>query len=237
MKIVNWFYDNNTDSINLIGITLVCNLISLININIISLYCYYLFWGNVNTKVKSITNNQKVGDYTSSFIHSLGLMITIFVNIFLDSNYVRYHILYYTMSYFLYDINIIVEHKYSKLFLYHHIMSIINLLIGIFNTRFLDYTLTCLLIGELSNPLQNLWNIAKIKNNKHQDIIFKYFTYSFLGLRAIVFPIYWFKSGLIYEDGYSGLLYNINMSLGLITSYVWGYKMIKIYYSKFIKKD
>ena len=63
--------------------------------------------------------------------------------------------LYFTISYFLYDINIIIDHKYSKLFLYHHIMSITNLLIGIFNKNFLDYTITSLIIGELSNPLQN----------------------------------------------------------------------------------
>ena len=34
-------------------------------------------------------------------------------------------------------------------------MSITNLLIGIFNKNFLDYTITSLIIGELSNPLQN----------------------------------------------------------------------------------
>lgn len=236
MKIVNWFYDNNTDSINLLGLTLLCNLISLININFISVYCYYLMWGNVNTKIKNMTNNQRVSDYASSFIHSIGLILVMFINLLFDSTYIRYQILFYTISYFLYDINIIIDHKYSKLFLYHHIMSITNLLIGIFNENFLNYTLTCLLIGELSNPLQNLWNIAKIKDHKHQNIIFKYFTYSFIGLRAIIFPIYWFQSGLIYENSNSALIYNLNMFLGLITSYIWGFKMVKIYYNKFIKK-
>ena len=55
-----------------------------------------------------------------------------------------------------------------------------------------------------------------MKNHKYQDIIFKYFTYTFQGLRVIVFPIYWFQSGLFYEDGLVSIIYNLNMFLGLI---------------------
>ena len=73
MNFLNWFYDNNTDSVNLICVTIICNLISLININLISIYCYYLCWGNVNTKINKITKNEKQSDYAVSFTHSVGL--------------------------------------------------------------------------------------------------------------------------------------------------------------------
>lgn len=227
---LSWLYDNNEKSASLLTIYIVSNLISLISVSFIKLICYSFSWDSINLKIKSLVkNNNKLEDYSTSLLHSVGLLFLLFANFFIvNSNYFYRDTILYSMSYFIYDIYIIIEKKYSHLFLYHHILALVNLLIGYHNDIFLIPTIISLFIGELSNPLQNTYKICKIIDYKHTDIILKIFIYVFLFLRIIVFPLYWINSDIFSLKNSIYIIYNFILLLGCIVSAVWAKDMFKI---------
>lgn len=231
---LEWGYNTNIEAINLLFLSVVANIISLINFNFITTLVYSISWYNINSKLFGLSKNSVYADYWVSLLHSIGLIIMMLINSFIGSNLIKNNILIYTLSYFLYDIFIVINHKYSKLFLYHHVLSILTLIIALINQEYLDIILVILLLGEVTNPFQNLYNILKINQHEYTDIVFKYFTFSFCFIRLIVFPLYWIKSGLLSENNMNANIINFNLLLGTITSGFWIFKMCSIYKKKFL---
>lgn len=233
-KFLEWGYEKNIEAVNLVLFSVIANIISLVNFNLVTLCAYSISWYNINSKIYGLSKNNIYTDYWVSLLHSVGLIIMMILNTFINSTFIKNNILIYTMSYFFYDMFIIVNHKYSKLFLYHHILSILTLIIAFFNEEYLDRILFILLLGEISNPCQNTYNILKIRKHEYTDTVFKYFTIFFCFLRIFVFPIYWYSSGLLFENNKYSNIINFNLLLGTITSGFWIFKMCSIYRKKFL---
>lgn len=226
---VNWIINNNENIYNLVSLYTFVNIISLISYNFVKLSCYSLFWNNINIKVKILIKNNKLEDYITSLLHSIGLLFLIICNFLtVNNNYIYKDIVLYSISYFIYDIYVIIEKKYNKLFLYHHILALTNLIIGYNYEIFLIPTIMSLFIGELSNPFQNTYKICKIIKHKNTDCILKVFICIFFVLRLFIFPIYWINSDIFNLNSNISKIYNFIFLLGSIVSGIWVKNMFKI---------
>ena len=230
MNFITWFFNSNYNIILTILTLIMSYIISYVPIDIWYISLYSMFWYNFNTR---LLVNFKYSNYIVSFTHSVLVLLLIFIYICIFNyitesvNNYSNQIINFCLSYFIYDIIIVIENNYSKIYLYHHLFCIINLLITLYDPSYIHYTFMTILLGEISNPTQNVWKICQKCNLKHEKQIFNIFRYQFIILRFVMFPIYWIYSGLLTNISIINIIYNLNLLLGFLGSIYWGIKIIK----------
>jgi hypothetical protein len=137
-----------------------------------------------------------------------------------------------TVGYFIIDTLIYMLEKGNKIFIIHHLMSIkMGYLIK--NSGYgKGFLIIGLFLGEITNPIQKIWELTKYTKSPYFTTINKLFTPFFIIIRAFVFP--YVISNLMYETYITnniGLLHKVSIMSDFfiiqIVSWYWCYLLSK----------
>ena len=200
-----------------------------------------LYWFLIE-KYGNIVIHKDYINYLNPFIH--GSLLSIFsirelfykksLNRDLDNDQLK--VLNLSRGYFVYDLlKMIINKKYrNNLYILHHIC-----LLYFFNF-FKKYNLgdffnEALFLGEITNPILQIWQISKQSNNK---FLFRYINHVFVIMyfifRCILIPICTYKKSKILLKNDNINKYDLKIILILFMIFnlgniIWGYRLCKGY--------
>ena len=146
---------------------------------------------------------------------------------------VRYDSLIFSLTYFIYDLYHVIYSKFDKLFIIHHSLCILTIGTILYLDKLGPLIGQCLFLGEITNPLQNLWRYFKIKKIVYwENYVFQLFSMLFLFIRGFVSPIYVYYAvnNMINSD--INLFFSITISLylilGTVGSLIWCLNLVQV---------
>lgn len=221
---------NNLINFNILMMFL-CYLNELLPINIFNIFLGTILWFKINIKTSKITNKYfqetlLIPDYITSFVHSAFLLILLLLRYIIHSNYYDHNILLFTLCYFIYDIGIIILNNHKLIFIAHHLLSIISILITLQESHIINITLNLLLIAEISNPFQNAWQILKRIDHQDQNFYYTLFSNLFVIQRLIIFPMFMYNN-FVFKYNINNIVYYTIISFGHMINIYWSYLIIK----------
>lgn len=205
-----------------------------------------IYWFLIET-IGNFFLKKKYIDYLNPFIH--GSVLSIFsikellYNNNLSSNFSeeQLKILNLSSGYFIYDLLKMAIIKKYRNYLYtaHHIV-LLYFYHFFYKYNLADFFIQALFLGELTNPILQIWYISKLNNKK---ILFRYtnhiFTILFLTFRCILIPIFLYKKiNQLYNFQISKFDMNSILTLSFMFNfgnYIWSYQLFRGYL-KWLKK-
>jgi hypothetical protein len=196
---------------------------------------WFCIFNDINIKEKNFyLSSCKVAFYHSTICVLLMSPSILFNMIDYKSLWIaRYDSLIFSLTYFIYDLYHVIYSKFDKLFIIHHSLCILTIGSILYLDQLGPLIAQCLFLGELTNPLQNLWRYFKIKKIVYwENHMFKLFSILFLLIRGIVSPlyVYYAVNNIIYSD--INLFFSLTISTyllaGTLGSLIWCLNLIQV---------
>ena len=184
-------------------------------------YCHNL---NISIDLVSLTH---------ALLTIIGSLYFIINDTWESDNFNDNHIklIYFSASYFIYDIIFILINKCDLMFLGHHSIILFIYYITLSNNIGAKFIMYSIFLGEITNPLQITWCISRVlKYNKLKDYIFPIFSFNFIIVRTFIIPYYHY---LLIKDMFVNSYNIINYILivisliGNLGSLIWVHAIIK----------
>ena len=146
-------------------------IVELIPSSIFKLLLGVLIWFCIFNDINLKENNVYLSSCKVAFYHSAICVLLMSPSILfnmLDYNSLwiaRYDSLIFSLTYFIYDLYHVIYSKFDKLFIIHHSLCILTIGTILYLDKLGPLIGQCLFLGEITNPLQNLWRYFKIKNS------------------------------------------------------------------------
>ena len=213
---------------------------------IFKLFVGILIWFCVFYEINLKEKNSYLASCKVAFLHSVICVIIMSPSLLfnmIDYNRLwsaRYDSLLFSLTYFIYDLYHVIYSKFDKLFILHHLLCILTICSILYLDKLGVLIAQCLFIGEITNPLQNLWRYFKIKNMVElEKKSFKLFSFLFLIIRGVVSPLYIYNalSKIMSSDIniFFASTVSLYLFLGTFGSLIWCYNLIHVMIEKKIK--
>ena len=206
---------------------------------------YVIMWSAIYyliEKNNSLTNNYN--SYIVAFIHSVIAVILYSINFIYyeydkewDSslNILSIHSISISIGYFIYDLYHVYLINYNKMFIKHHLLSIGTLILTYYLNIGSKIITLMILLGELSNPFQTSWYLArKLNYEKIEKILFPLYCFPFIIIRTAITPYILISILYHHHTNIYILLICSVFFLGLYGSLFWTKKLISICYNRYI---